>query len=48
MNLISGTHRLCERREYVFMVFREYTIIFSHIVSLVDFLDQIEKSFSLI
>ena len=28
MNLISGTHPSCERREYVFMVFWEYTIIF--------------------
>ena len=27
MNLISGTHHLCERREYTFMVLREYTII---------------------
>ena len=27
MNLISGTHRSCERKEYAFMVFREYTII---------------------
>ena len=25
--LISGTHHSCERREYVFMVLREYTII---------------------
>ena len=30
MNLISETHHSCEseRREYVFMVFQEYTIIF--------------------
>ena len=28
MNLISGTHHLCERRKYVFMVLRKYTIIF--------------------
>ena len=28
MNLISETHHSCERREYVFMVLREYTIIF--------------------
>ena len=28
MNLISGTHHLCEKREYVFMLLREYTIIF--------------------
>ena len=27
MNLISRTHHLCERREHVFIVFREYTII---------------------
>ena len=27
INLISGTHHLCERREYVFMVLQEYTII---------------------
>ena len=27
MNLISGVHHLCERREHVFMVLREYTII---------------------
>ena len=27
MNLISETHNLCERREYAFMVLREYTII---------------------
>ena len=28
MNLISGTHHSCERREYAFMVLREYLIIF--------------------
>ena len=28
MNLISGTHHSCERREYAFMVLPEYTIIF--------------------
>ena len=27
MNLISGTHHLCERREYAFIILREYTII---------------------
>ena len=27
MNLISGTYYSCERREYTFMVLREYTII---------------------
>ena len=27
MNLISETHHSCERREYIFMVLREYTII---------------------
>ena len=27
MNLISGTHHSCERREYAFMVLREYTLI---------------------
>ena len=27
MNLISGVYHLCERREHVFMIFREYTII---------------------
>ena len=27
MNLISETHCSCERREYAFMVLREYTII---------------------
>ena len=26
MNLISGTHYLYERREYAFMILREYTI----------------------
>ena len=30
INLISGTHHLCERREYAFMVLREYTIIFRY------------------
>ena len=30
MYLISGTHYSCERREYAFMVLREYTII-SHV-----------------
>ena len=28
MNLISGTHNLCEKMEYAFIVLREYTIIF--------------------
>jgi len=28
MNLISGTHHLCERREYTFMILQEYIIIF--------------------
>ena len=28
MNLISGTHHQCERKEYAFMILREYTIIF--------------------
>ena len=28
MNLISGTHHSCERREYAFMVLQEYIIIF--------------------
>ena len=28
VNLISGTYHACERREYTFMVLREYTIIF--------------------
>ena len=27
MNLVSKTHHSCEMREYVFMVFQEYTII---------------------
>ena len=27
INLISRTHHLCERREYAFMILREYTII---------------------
>ena len=27
MNLISGTHHLCEKKEYAFMVLQEYTII---------------------
>ena len=27
MNLISGTHHSCERKEHAFMVLREYTII---------------------
>ena len=35
MNLISGTHHLCERREYAFMILREYTIIFHGIDGLV-------------
>ena len=29
INLINMTHYLSEMREYAFMVFREYTIIFS-------------------
>ena len=32
MNLISETHHSCERREYTFMVLREYTIISLHLV----------------
>ena len=28
MNLISGTHHSYERREYTFMVLREYLIIY--------------------
>ena len=28
MNLINETHYSCERREHVFMIFREYIIIF--------------------
>ena len=28
MNLISGTHHSYERREYAFIILREYTIIF--------------------
>ena len=28
MNLISGTHNLCEKMEYAFIVLWEYTIIF--------------------
>ena len=28
MNLISGTHYLCEKRKYAFMILRKYTIIF--------------------
>ena len=35
MNLISGTHHSYERKEYVFIVFREYTII-SQIMGLGD------------
>ena len=31
MNLISGTHHSCERREHAFMILREYTIISCHI-----------------
>ena len=27
MNLISGTHHSCERREHAFMILWEYTII---------------------
>ena len=27
MNLINGIHHLCEKKKYVFMVLREYTII---------------------
>ena len=27
MNLISVTHHSCERKEYAFMIFQEYTII---------------------
>ena len=30
MNLISRTHHSYERRKYVFIVFREYTIISPH------------------
>ena len=29
INLISRTHRSCEKNEYTFIVFREYTRIFS-------------------
>ena len=29
MNLISGTHHLCEKREYAFMILQEYLINFS-------------------
>ena len=32
MNLISGTHYLCERREYAFMVLWKYTIIFPQLL----------------
>ena len=32
MNLINGTHHLCERKEYAFMVLREYTIIPLHYI----------------
>jgi len=31
MNLINGTHHLYEMKEYVFMVLREYTIIFQQL-----------------
>ena len=31
INLISMTHHLCERREYVFIIFWEYLIIFLYI-----------------
>ena len=35
MNLISGTHHLCERREHAFMILQEYTII-SHSITIGD------------
>ena len=38
MNLINGTHYSCERREYTFMVLREYTIISHKIVVDISFL----------
>ena len=28
MNLINGIHHSCERREYIFIIFRKYTITF--------------------
>jgi len=36
MNLISETHYIYERREYVFIVLREYTIIFRITHSFID------------
>ena len=41
MNLISGTHHSCKRREHVFMVLREYTIISQFKGCLVDALKNI-------
>ena len=32
MNLINETHHLYERRKYVFMVIRKYTIIFYYLI----------------
>ena len=38
MNLISGIHHSCERREYTFIVLQEYTIISHKIVVDISFL----------
>ena len=39
-DLINGTHHSSERMEYIFMVFREYTIIFPKI----EILGKFKKS----
>ena len=34
MNLISGVHYLCERREHAFMILRKYTIISLYMIEI--------------
>ena len=47
INLISGTHHSCERREHAFMVLREYTIIspFLNQPSFQELLSKAEEEF---
>ena len=42
MNLISETHHLYEMREYTFIVFRKYTIIFPFSDASFSFLNSID------
>ena len=44
MNLISRTHHSCERREYAFMVLREYLIIFPSTVEKSTHMDTIKAT----